>query len=319
MTRPIVGIDLGGTQVRAVVATADGTILARVSTPTAPQEGQSAVVERIVDAAKSVIRAAGNGTPRGVGVGSAGAIDPVSGMVLSAPNLLWTDVPLRALLEERLGLPVVVGNDANAAALAEHRFGAGQGVSDLIYLTISTGIGAGIISGGRLLLGQRGLAGEVGHMSIDPQGPLCLCGNRGCLEALASGPAIAAAALARIAQGEPSCILTLAQGDPTQVTAQVVARAAAEGDALAGDLIRRVAHSIGVGLVNLIHILAPEIILIGGGVAQVGSPLLSAIRAVVSERAMGCFVDRLRIELAPLGNDVGVLGAVALFLSHEHD
>jgi len=318
MAAPIVGIDLGGTQIRAVLATPDGTILARVAAPTAPHEGQNAVVERIANAARQVIRQAGGQPPRGVGVGSAGAVDPASGVVLSAPNLHWSQVPLRALLQDELGLPVVVGNDANAAALAEHRFGAGRGTTDLIYLTISTGIGAGIISGGRLLLGQRGLAGEVGHTTINPDGPACPCGNRGCLEAVASGPALGAAAVARMAAGEPSRILALAQGDPRQVTAQVVGRAAAGGDALALDLVERTGQAIGIGLVNLIHILAPHVILIGGGVAQIGAPLFAAIRATVSERAMACFRQGLRIEPAALGSDVGVLGAIALFLSYEH-
>lgn len=316
---PIVGIDLGGTQIRAILAEADGTILARHTLPTAPAEGREAVLQRIARATLAVIEQGADAQPLGVGVGSAGAIDPTTGTVHTAPNLGWRDVPLRAILEKRLGLPVVVGNDANAAALAEWRFGAGRGTSHLVYMTVSTGIGAGIISGGRLLLGARGSAGEVGHISVEPHGPRCKCDSVGCLEALASGPAIAQAAVAHLRAGEHSTISALVQGDLAQVTAKVVADAAAGGDALATSVIGRAAFYIGVGVANLIHILEPQLILIGGGVANIGDLLFDAIRATVRERAIPALAAGVRIEPAALGDDAGVLGAIALFMEYGDD
>jgi len=315
MSELLVGVDLGGTQIRAVLAEADGTILARYNTLTAPEDGPGAVLERVVAAARAVLTMARQPV-RGVGIGSAGALDPWTGSVQSAPNLGWHDIPLKATLESRLGVPVVVGNDANAAALAEKRFGAGQGVEDLLYVTVSTGIGSGIISGGRLVLGAHGSAGEIGHIPILPDGARCQCGQRGCLEALAAGPALARDAAERIAAGMPSSILVLVQGDPAQITAEVVARAAAHGDRLARDVIRQAAFYLGIGLVTLIHTLEPQLILIGGGVAQIGDLLLSTIRGTVRERVIPCMAPSLRIEPAALGKDAGVLGAIALFLEY---
>lgn len=315
---PIVGIDLGGTQIRAIMADKDGTILARYKTLTIPEEGPAAVLQRIVTATEAVIREVGI-RPRGVGVGSPGPLDPRSGVVLAAPNLGWYGVPLKAMLEEQLGLPVIAGNDANLAALAEWRFGAGRGVDDLVYMTISTGIGGGIISGGRLLLGQHGFAGEVGHATIEPRGQRCKCGNIGCLETVAAGPAIAQSAVECLDAGASSLITGRVQGDLRQVTAEIVAQAAAQGDELAVSVIQDAAFYIGVSLVNLIHIVEPKLILIGGGVAHIGDLLFDTIRSTVRERAIACMAEDVTIEKAALGDDVGTLGAVALFLEYGCD
>ncbi len=312
----LVGIDLGGTQVRAILATEDGRVLARYRTRTAPEDGPEAVMGRIVAAARTVMAQAGGLPIAGVGAGSPGPLDYRDGVVLAAPNLGWINVPLKARLEAELGLPVVVGNDANAAALAERRFGAARGVDNLVYMTVSTGIGGGIITGGRLLLGRRGFAGEIGHAAIEPHGPPCKCGNTGCLEALASGPAIARAAAERVGRGEPSVMLSLAGGDPKRITAEIVAEAARGGDSLAADVLQNAAFYIGVALVNLIHILEPELILIGGGVAHAGDLLFDTIRSVVRQRAIPCMAAQVRIEPAALGDDAGVLGAIALFLEY---
>lgn len=319
MSDPIVGIDLGGTQIRAVLAEVDGTILARYKALTGAEAGPEAVLDRIITAARTVIEQGGGRRPSGIGVGSPGPLDPWTGVVLAAPNLGWHNVPLKAVLEERLGLPTVVNNDCNAAALAERRFGAGKGVDDLIYMTISTGIGGGLISGGRLLLGNHGSAGEIGHTTVDLRGPRCKCGNIGCVEALAAGPAIAREAVARISQGQPSSIPDLVSGDLSRVTAEIVGRAANAGDALAKGVVEQAAFFIGVSLVNLVHILEPKLILIGGGVAHIGDLLFDTIRSTVRGRAMPCMIEGLRIEPASLGDDVGVLGAIALYLEYGHD
>jgi glucokinase len=315
MTDLIVAIDLGGTQIRAALARTDGTILARSKTLTAPEEGRDAVIERIVQAAQAVM-AHSTQRPRGVGVGSPGPLDPWTGVVLGAPNLGWYNVPLKDLLEKRLGLPVIVGNDCNAAALGERRFGAGKECDDLVYMTVSTGIGGGIISAGKLLLGTHGFGGEIGHVTVEANGLKCKCGNIGCLEAYAAGPAIAREAQERLQKGESSLIPSLVNADLEQVTAAVVGRAAQAGDALAQSVIERAAFYIGVGLVGLVHMVEPQLILIGGGVANTGDILFDTIRRTVQERAMSCMAEGLRIEPASLGDDVGLMGAIALFLEY---
>ena len=215
MNESLVGVDLGGTQVRAIVCDREGHILSRAATLTLAHEGRDAVIRRILD---TIIDAVG---PRlwteiaGIGVGAPGPLNPYSGVVVHAPNLPgWEDVPLRQLIAERFCVPVALGNDANLAALGEQRFGAGRGVDDLVYMTISTGIGGGIISGGELFLGHGGFAGEIGHQTILAGGPLCGCGNHGCLEALAAGPAIGRMGREAAEEGRGEALLALAGESP---------------------------------------------------------------------------------------------------------
>jgi len=208
-----------------------------------------------------------------------------------------------------------VGNDANLAALAEQRFGAGQGVSDLIYITVSTGIGGGIIADNRLLLGAQGFAAEVGHQTIEAHGPRCKCGNIGCLEALAAGPAIARCARELVRTGIGTAIADLVGGDLDKITAKVVNRAAQAGDPVAIELFRQAGFYIGVGIVNLLHLFNPSLIVIGGSVTKAGDLLFEPIRATVRERAMASYYwENTPIVPATLGDDVGLLGAVALVL-----
>ena len=312
----IIGVDLGGTQIRAALTDGASRILRRVQRLTLAQEGPEAVLQRIEEAIREAAGDVDWSQVRGIGVGAPGPLDPWEGVIHEAPNLPgWHEVPLRARLQETFNVPVCVGNDANAAALGEHLFGAGRGVDDMIYLTISTGIGGGIISEGRLLLGARGLAGEVGHIVIQPDGPLCGCGNRGCMEALASGPAIARTAVERIQAGASSAMVDLVGGDLSRLTAETVSRAAAAGDPLARELLHEAGVHIGLGLVTLIHLFNPTLFLLGGGVSKAGDLLFEPIRATVAERAMSSMREGVRIEAAALGDDVGLWGAVALLLT----
>ncbi|MGH2349014.1 MAG: ROK family protein, partial [bacterium] len=195
MTSYAIGVDLGGTKILTAVVTGDGRVVARERVPT-PQEGPDSVVAAVAGTVEAALAAAGlpAHAVAGIGVGAPGPLNPETGMVFEPPNLRgWHDVPFRALLADRLGIRTYLQNDADAAALGEWRFGAGRGVDDLVYITVSTGIGGGIIIGGTLLLGVSGTAGEIGHMTIDVNGPRCVCGNTGCLEVLAAGPAIARA------------------------------------------------------------------------------------------------------------------------------
>lgn len=309
-----VAVDVGGTQIRAALCAPDGTILRRVADLTKRREGTGSVMDRIERAVRQVWPA--DGRVAGIGVAAPGPLDPWRGVILRCPNIPgWDNYPLRDIIKERLGIPAVIGDDANAAALAEQRYGVGHGKPNLVYLTISTGIGSGVIINNQLLLGAHGLAAEVGCMIIEPEGPLCSCGNRGCLEALASGPAIAREAKKRVRSGEASRILALVQGDVDEVTAKVVHQAAQQGDALAIDVLRRAGVYLGIGLVNLLHLLDPHVVVIGGSVSKAGDLLLEPARQVVRQRCLteDYWRDTPIVPTA-LGDDVGLLGALCLAL-----
>jgi glucokinase len=307
-----IAIDLGGTQLRAALCTPDGTIHQRVSRKTRAKRGLEAVLERICETAEQVWPEDGN--VRAIGISAPGPLDPFKGIVLGAPNLPgWDRVPLRDIVSTRFNLPVFVGNDANLAALGEHRFGAGQGYDDMIYITISTGIGGGILVGGKLLLGYKGLAGEIGHIVLQPNGPQCGCGNRGCLEALASGTAIGRQALTLAAAGRAPAILAAAGGDLTQVSSKSVGEAAAQGDKVAIKLLRRAGNFIGIGIANLMHLFNPQCFVLGGGVTQAGDLLFKPIRRTARRRVqIPQYAEGTAIIPAALGDDVSLLGALTL-------
>jgi glucokinase len=307
----VIGVDLGGTQLRAVLIDREGHIQRLERTATAAGSGPDVVIGQIVD----LIATVGAGITReqiiGVGLGTPGPLDPFNGIVRNAPNLAgWIEVPLKAELIARTGLPVVVGNDANAAALGEWRFGVGHGTQNFVYITISTGIGGGVIAEGQLLLGRHGMAGEVGHMTIQMDGPRCGCGNYGCWESLASGTALARIA-AEAVRHEPSLIATLAGGEP--IRGRHIAAAAEQGDPLALRLMQREGELIGAGIVNILHLYSPERIALGGGVILSWPLLEPHVCRVVAERAMPPYRD-VPIAVASLGSDVGVIGAAALML-----
>lgn len=311
MQRWAIGVDLGGTQIRALRTDLAGEKVARAEQLTLAQEGPRAVLSRILETAREVM----TGVPReeilGLGIGAPGPID-TAGVVHDPPNLPgWPGVSLVEELSGPLGLPVYAGNDANLGALAEHRFGAGVGVDHLVYLNVGTGIGGGIISHGRMLTGWRGFAAEIGHQTLDPEGPLCGCGQPGHLEAFASGPAIARQARQALEQGRKSTIPEYANGP---VSAKSVAAAAMAGDALAIELLHRAGTYLGVGLANLIHILEPQRILIGGGVSRAGELLLGPARASMEQRLMSPVYRGVEVMLAALGPDVGLIGAAALVM-----
>lgn len=304
--RYIIGVDLGGTNLRAALADDQGAIYDVVRVPTEGDDGPEAVIDKIVACIAQVRdEIPSNGALAGVGIGSPGPGDPFEGIVFTLPNLPgWHNVPLRAILARRTGLPVELGNDANAAALGEWYFGAGRGQSSLVYITVSTGIGGGVIADGRLVLGHKGAAAEVGHHIVDWQ-------THASWENLAAGPAIARAASEAMAQDTASLLHTLAT--PATVSAAHVAQAAAQGDALALRLMDREGELLGVGLVNMLHLYSPALILVGGGVAINNPQLLERARAVIRTRAMEAYRD-VPVRLAELGDRAGLLGAVALFL-----
>lgn len=308
----IIAVDLGGTNIRvAYFPKAEPPPSTQSKTPTLASEGPDAVIERMCQAIEGQLPS--DRTDLSIGVGAPGPLDPKHGMILKAVNLPgWEMIPLRSILEERFVCPVMVGNDANLAALGEWRFGAGQGTSDLIYLTISTGIGGGVIIDGKLLVGNWGLGAELGHMTVEPEGPICSCGKRGHLEAVASGPAIANEALARIEAGESSTLTRQLQANGS-LTAVDVGEAAQAGDSLACEVIEQAAEYIGRHMADLAHVFNPEIFVIGGGVSQLGPLLFEPIERALEAHLMSlAYMMNLQIATAALGDDAGLIGAMVL-------
>jgi glucokinase len=305
-------IDLGGTRIRAARCQADGTIETRTEIFTQADQGAEAVIARIEDSVRSVWPE--HNSVKAIGVVAPGPIDPWTGVIFTAPNLSgFVNLPLRARLMQTFNVPVYLGNDANLAGLAEWRFGAGRGQHDLIFLTVSTGIGGGVIVNDRLLLGSRGLAAELGHVTVNDDSSQCKCGNIGCVEHLSAGPSIVRQAIERLEAGEQSELISLSNGDFSQMTMETVAEAAANGDALANAVLDRAFRALGLSIVSLLHIFNPSIVIIGGGVANLGDRLFEPLRSIVLQHVMSPLYV-CPIVPAQLSGDVGLLGALALTL-----
>lgn len=313
----ILGVDLGGSKILTAVISSQGKMLSRDHSVTPARKGHEAVIQSILESAYRALKQASVDISAltAIGIGAPGISNPETGILFTSPNLPgWQDVPLRDIMQERLGKKTFVINDANAAALGEFYFGAARGVHNFIYITLSTGIGGGIVIDGKIYSGAIGAAGEVGHMTIDDDGPICNCGNRGCWETLASGTALAREARHRIKEGVRTSILEYAGGDVEKVTAQVIHSAAERGDSLAKELIARTGYYVGVGLASLINIFNPELIVIGGGLSYIGDMLLKPAFKVAGERAYKQAFQAVRFVSAELGRDSGVLGAAAFAL-----
>jgi len=311
------GIDLGGSKILAAVVDAHGGILSSDESVTPAAKEREAIVQSIVDSAHRALGQAGVAISDiyAIGVGAAGISSPEAGILFSSPNLPGLrNVLLRDIMQEKLGKRTFLINDADAAAIGEFYFGAGRGARSFVYVTLSTGIGGGIVIDGRIYTGAIGAAGEVGHMTIDDNGPLCNCGNRGCWETLASGTALVREARRRIEGGVRTSILEYAERDIDKVTPQAIHRAAQQGDNLAKELIARTAHYIGVGLANLVNIFNPELIVIGGGLSNIGDMLLKPAFKIAGERAFREAFQAVRFVPAGLGGNSGVLGAAAFAL-----
>ena len=318
--RYIVGVDIGGTNIVVGTAREDGVEVHGVRTvPTRPEEGPQAVIARIAslveESARTTLRETGRSRDAivGVGIGSPGPLDRSRGVVLLTPNLGWHDLPLRDLVSEAVGLPATLDNDANCAIFGEWWVGAAKGSRYVVGLTIGTGIGGGIVEDGRLYHGTSDIAGEIGHMTIDSTGRRCKCGNYGCLEAYASGPAIAARAVEGIEAGAESSLPELVGGDLSRVTAQLVYLAAQQEDEYASEVVRETAKFLGAGVANLVNIFNPDVVVLVGGVTLAGDRLFVPLRSEVKRRAFKPAVERCRILPGALPGTAGVLGAAATF------
>ncbi|QSO46411.1 ROK family protein [Alicyclobacillus mengziensis] len=294
-----IGIDLGGTKIATAVVDENGDVIAHLEVPTHAKEGPQAVLDRMAETAKRVAQAVPSIQPMAVGVGAPGPLNPKRGIVFGPPNLPgWDHVNLVDELQQRLGLHVVIDNDANAATLAEATLGAGRGYHNLVYITVSTGIGGGVMLDGKVRQGEFGCAAEIGHHIVDINGPLCHCGNRGCLETFASGTAIERTALERM--GEP-------------LNASRVALLAREKNVIAQQILDDVYRYLGAGLVNVINLFDPAVIIIGGGVAQIGRPMFEALQQVVNNNHFRSSVgENVQVVPAQLGTKAGVIGAALL-------
>ncbi len=318
-----IGLDLGGTTLSAAVVDTDtGEMLSHHRVPTLAQEGHNAVMARM---AKLVTQAIDDAAMTrdaidGIGIGAPGVLDLERGLTLFLPNLPgeWRNVPLKATIEKAVKLPVHLLNDVRSFTLGEKTFGAGRDVDTMVGIAIGTGIGGGLVIDGNLHLGLDGTAGEVGHHMIDPHGPPCGCGSRGCLEAFASGPAITAMALKAITQGRTTRIAELVDYDLNHVTPEIICQAALEGDPIAQAIYEQAGFYLGIGVANLIIIISPQMVVIGGGVAQAGDLLFEPIRGTVRERVHVTPIEQVQIVPAELGTEAGLIGA-AVWASLQTD
>jgi len=309
---PVLAIDLGGTKIITAIISVKGQMIAKDYYPTLASEGPRAVIERIFSAIDRLLglRNIDPSQLHSISIAAAGAIDMEKGIITLSPNLPgWSNISLRDIVKERYKVDTFLINDASAAVIGEHRLGAGKGTHNLIYITVSTGIGSGIIVDGKLYSGSSGAAGEIGHTTIDVNGPKCSCGNFGCWEMLGSGTAVAKEAVKRISRGERSSLIEMVGGKIENITAETVGTAAQAGDSLASEVISRAATYLGISMVNLVNIFNPEMIIVGGGMAKMGDLLLNPARQVVRERAFQLSARAVRIVPTRLGDDAGVLGA----------
>lgn len=311
MSEVIIGVDLGGTRIRAARLDTNLQILKRVETLTRAAQGLEATLDRIKEQIRQVMPEDSSAV-MGIGISAPGPLNPLTGVVVAPPNLPgWHEVPLGDILRHEFNVPVYVGNDANVAVLAEVMRGAARGFRHAIYLTVSTGIGSGMIVDGRLLLGREGLAAEAGHM-------IMLVEDRvSTLEKEAAGPSMAAQAVKRINAGETSLISELVSGDLSKVTGSTVGQAAQRDDALALSIVERAGKIVGMGIVSLLHIFNPEIVVIGGGVSNLGDLIFRPMREAIEKHAIDAAYWRdLRIEAAGLAEDVSIIGAAVLVATH---
>ena len=307
--RAAIGLDVGGTKVAGLLVDEDGMILGRGAAET-PADDAEATMKTIFQVAEEL---GSGGQPVAIGVGAAGMVDFAAGTMRWAPNLAWQELPIRDRVSQQTGLPCIVDNDANAAAWGEYRFGASRGYRDVLMVTVGTGIGGGIVADGALYRGAHGFAAEIGHVIVEPGGPECGCGNRGCWEQVASGHALDRLGRLAVETRPESAIATVAGDD--EITGRHVAEAALQGDSIATNIFAEVGRRLGEGIAGLVNILDPEAVVVGGGVAEVGDLLLVPARdAFLASVEAPDHRPAVPLLPAALGNDAGAVGAAALAL-----
>ncbi len=302
-----IGIDLGGTNIKGGLVNSEGIILEEKDIPTEVQGGVDHVLSRMADVIRSLVKSAGKIPIRGAGIGCPGQINVKRGIYHQGPNFPgWDGVPIVFELEKRVGIPIVIDNDANLAALGEYAYGGGKGVAGMILVTLGTGVGGGIILDGALFHGISDAAGEIGHTSIHMQGPVCACGRRGCLEAYVGTKGILSRMKQKLADGSKSVL----SGKPSDtITPKDIGMAAAGGDAPAVEVLRETGDILGFGLANLANLLNVEKIVVGGGIANAGDFILKPAQAALDREALPVVREVCRVVKAELGNSAGLVGA----------
>ncbi|MCX7669371.1 MAG: ROK family protein, partial [Anaerolineae bacterium] len=305
--------DLGGTKILAAVFDAHHRVLVREKKSTKPELGADAVLLRVAECVNEALAlsALAHASVIGVGVGVPGMVDSRTGVVRVAPNLGWHEFPFGKRLSALLRIPVVVVNDVEAGTLAVQHFGAGRKLRDFVCMFIGTGIGGGIVLGGQPYRGSAGMGGEVGHMAVAPDaGPKCGCGNRGCLEAVASRAAIVRRVIKELKKGRKSIVRDLCDGDTGRIRSRIIAEAYREGDKLVRDIVNEACEYLGIGAANLINVLNPQAIILGGGLIEaLGNKMLPRIRKSAWRHVIGPTPERVRILDCGLGDDAGIMGA----------
>lgn len=310
---PILGVDIGGTKVAFGLVDRDGKILTQGRKPMMAHGTADAAFQAVVDAIDSLSTTEG-GEFHSIGICAPGPLDPKTGIVLNPPNLpCWRDFPLAEKIRNKYNLPVKVDNDANAAALAEYRWGAARGYHYVFYATIGTGIGTGIVLNGHIYHGKTGSAGEGGHQSIDYRGPICNCGKHGCIEILAAGPAIGARARSKFADGtRHSTMLEFAGGSVEAVTSEMVGKAYTAGDSLAREVLAETVELLTAWLGNVVDMLDPDVLVMGGGVAAMLKPFFDDIKNRLPSWCVNPHVSEIPLLMAHYGADAGIAGGAAL-------
>lgn len=317
MGKPLsLGIDLGGTGIKLGLVDASGT-LGRTFRFTTPSKSNPAeVADLIVAQSEALLQAAGRPRIVGIGIGAAGDVDPVTGTIRISPNLDWKNAPLKSFLIKKLKYKIDIENDANAAAWAAYVVEARRQVKNLICVTLGTGVGGGLVLDGRLYRGTTGSAGEIGHLTLFPEGIPCNCGNHGCLERYIGAKAMIEEARRAIEAGEPTSIMKLVKNDPAQINPLLIQQAARDGDRLANRLYEQAGERLGIGLASLVNILNPEWIVFSGGLSRAGKLLLDPLRQTLQKRAFPTPASRVKLVVSKLDQDLGIVGAGLLV--HEY-
>ena len=312
----VIGVDMGGTKILAAVINAEGKIISQSKTATKAKKAAGKVIDRIARCVKKAVDRAELETSQigAIGLGSPGPLDPETGVIIFAPNLGWSNVPLKAELEARLSITTFVDNDVNVGTLGEAVFGAGQGVKNLVGIFVGTGIGGGIILDAKLFHGANKTAGEVGHIIVKADGPQCGCGNFGCLEAVASRTAITRQLRkAILKKGKKSILPELNGGNLDLIRSGALAKAVSQGDKLTMKIMRRVEKYLGIGVASVVNFLNPEMVVLGGGVVEaMGDSFLDGIRHATARYALPNTMNGVQIVPAKLGDNAGVIGGAVL-------
>jgi glucokinase len=316
MKNYVVGVDLGGTKISTALSDLEGKIINQTTVPTDAHEGEMPVLNRIINSIEKVVNDSNVSYEdiKGIGIGSPGPLDAKQGIIITTPNLPFKNFNLVKPISEKFGVPVFLDNDANVAAIGEFMFGAGKGAENIVFFTVSTGVGGGAILNGKVYRGHTSNALEIGHMTVAPHGPRCNCGNVGCVEATSSGTAIAKRAHEALSTKVETSLRKY-----ENVTSYEVFVEAAAGDSVAKDIIDDAMNYLGIAVANAVSIFDPEYVIIGGGVSKAGDVVFDTVRKVVNKRCFKSMAESVKIVPAGLGTDAGLIGAVALALLETQD